>query len=211
MTIIIFASSYGSNVGINDDFPIFLLAGCCWVDFCGPTEMTTNLGPNPKKLWTLPSNSLHSDAFKPRLNTNNSNFVKVTLNPLPSTVYHLNDNRALSTAAVIWALYLLLLCLCCTSGRSLTPLGDGSYHRLGPQSLLQIEAAEPWRQQLLPLFEDKSKLELRPCVLEITTYENNSLFIKRLSGWWARCATGKWTCFYHPYTSSNVVKRWIHI
>lgn len=141
----------------------------------------------------------------PRLNTNNSNFVKVTLNPLPSTVYHLNDNGALSTAAVIWALYLLLLCLCCTSGRSLTPLGDGSYRRLGPQSLLQIEAAEPWRQQLRPLFEDEPKLELRPYILEITInkitlYSLNACQDSRhgvqRQGW-------KVNVVYHPYTSET--------
>lgn len=102
----------------------------------GPSEQTSNLGPNPKKLWILPSNSLNSDAFKPRLYANNSNFVKVTLNPLPSTIYHLNDNRALSAAEMICALYLPPLCLCCASGRSLAPQGDGSYRGLGPQSLL---------------------------------------------------------------------------
>lgn len=58
-------------------------------------------------------------------------------------IYHLNDNRALSTAEMICALYLPLLCLCCVSGRSLAPWGDGSYRGLGPQSLLQIEAAQP--------------------------------------------------------------------
>lgn len=57
-------------------------------------------------------------------------------------IYHLNDNRALSTAEMISALYLPLLCLCCVSGRS-APQGDGSYRGLGPQSLLQIEATQP--------------------------------------------------------------------
>lgn len=50
------------------------LAEACRADRRGrPGELGTNLCPNPKELWTFPSNSLHSNSLKPCLNTNNSN------------------------------------------------------------------------------------------------------------------------------------------